>query len=187
MTSATATMTGTAGIFSSLGSRIAAGILAGVTVTGGLAATGNLPHTVQTTAADLVERVGIELPRPGVARVLEMVDVGSAGTVSLELIDGVISVVDLAAAGGWETAVEQQNTGKVTVTFAGAGGTLTVQAVVADDGSLATTVSEVAAPSVSGDAGAEANLEGSVSTDESTGSIELDTGIELDGTLEIGN
>jgi hypothetical protein len=189
MTSATAAYSGAAGISTGLGSKIAAWVLAGATVTGGLAATGHLPDAVQGATADLAGYISLELPRPELGRLVEMVDVGSAGTVSLEVADGVLSVVDLAAVGGWQTAVEQQANGAVKVIFTGADEVVTMTASVATDGTIRSSVSEVAAPTPPAPAtvGGEARLEGSVSVSEDEGAIEIGSELEIGGSIGLGN
>jgi len=188
MTSATATYSGATSIFSSLGSMIAAGVLAGATVGGGLAATGNLPDTIQGATADLAGHIGLELPRPDLGGLVEMVDVGTAGSVSLEVTDGVLSVVDLAAISGWQADVTQGANGTVEVIFTSAAEVLTMTAAVDADGTIRSSVTELTAPAapqpvvVDGEAG----LDGSVSVSEDESALEIGSELEIGGSIGLG-
>ena len=188
MTSATATYSGAASIFSNLGSMIAAGVLAGATVGGGLAATGNLPDTVQSATADLAGHIGLELPRPDLGGLVEMVDVGTAGSVSLGVTDGVLSVVDLAAISGWQTDVTQEANDTVKVTFTNAAEVLTMTAAVDANGTIRSSVSELTAPAAPRPAAVdgEARLEGSVSISEDDGALEIGSDLEIGGSIGLG-
>lgn len=189
MTSATAAYSGAASIFSSLGSKIAAGVLATATVTGGLAATGNLPDTLQNASADLAGHIGVEVPRPDLTKLVEMVDVGTAGTVSLEVTDGVLSVVDLAAFAGWQADIKEQADGAVEVIFASADEVVTMTAAVAADGTIQSSVTAPTAPATperaTVDDEARVDRSGSVSGNE--GSIEIGSELEIGGTIGLGN
>lgn len=188
MTTATASMTGAASATASaMGTKLAALALAGATVTGGLAATGNLPDAVQSATADLVSKVGIELPRPDLAGVIEMVDVGTAGTVSLSIVDGAVGVADLAAVGGWSASIEQAGAQEVTVTFTQEDSVIKLDARVGADGALITEVADRTAPgqesrpnSVGG------TVDGSAGIGVVTDPVELDSELEIGGSVGIG-
>lgn len=188
MTTATATMTGTATAgASAMGAKLAAIVVAGATVTGGLAATGNLPDAAQSATADLVSKVGIELPRPDLAGIIAMVDVGSAGTVSLSVVDGALEVADLAAVGGWDAAIAQTATDELTVTFTQGESTLILDASLATDGSLVTEVAERSTVQPAGPQGSvTGEVDGSAGAGIDTDPIEIDSQLDVGGSVGIG-
>lgn len=188
MTSATASHTAAASIFSSFGSKAAAWVLAGATLTGGLAATGNLPDTVQSATADLVERIGIEIPRPALDGLIN-VDVGAAGSVALETVDGVLGVADLAAFAGWEATVDRVGDNELAVTFSSATEMLTMLATMDGNGEVFTEVTSRAAlegtqPAPAGEARIEGSVDGNVSVTDDA--IELGSEIQIGGQLGLG-
>lgn len=184
-----ATMNATAAASSAIGPKIAALVVAGATVTGGLAATGTLPDAAQEAAADLGARIGIDLPRPDLSGVIEMIDVGTAGTVSISVDGNAISVADLAAIGGFSAVVDQRTESDVVVTFDGEDGTYTLVAGLDSAGNLVTDVTNSAARTVdelplpSG----TVDVNGSAGAGVVTDPLQVETDVQLGTTLDLDN
>lgn len=176
----------TSGILAGLGEKLATAILAGATVTTGLAVGGILPNTAQNVAADFAGQIGIEIPRADLGSVRELIDVGSAGTVSLQLDNGVLTVTDLAAFGQWTPAIQESTDNSLRVAFTDNGRTLVMEAVVDAKGQIQTTVHESATnvpdPEATGASGGAA-VGGSVN-----GSASVTNGpvIDVESDIDIG-
>lgn len=186
MTTTSATMNAATTASATFGTKMAALVVAGATVTGGLAATGTLPDAAQQAAADLGARVGIDLPRPDLTGIIEMVDVGTAGTVSISVDGDAISVADLAALSGFSAVVEQQSESNVVVRFDGEEATYTLVAGLDAAGNLVTEVTDTVSRTTdelstpSGRIGVEGSAGAGVVTDPLELESDLDIGVGLD-------
>ncbi|NNF54245.1 MAG: hypothetical protein HKN03_07365 [Acidimicrobiales bacterium] len=162
-------------IASSMGKIAVSAALATSIATGG-AVFGALPDPLQTSAADIAEIVGIELPRPDVR-----IDVDGAGEVVVELVDGVLHIVGLDARGNWEVSIKSETDTTVIVDFVSDTTTKTVTIVSDTVGEVNSTVE-----TITGSVGSA--LEGSTAVD---GGMETKTGddaikVEADGTGSTG-
>lgn len=197
MSAATAT---NVSILSTLGGKIGAAILATAVVAGGAAVTGNLAVPATSDVAPVTSLLDGTVD--GTVKIVET----ASGSLSLDLTDEGLQIIDLVALEGWTATVTNQTTSELSVAFSDATGTVTVDAAIDEAGAIVTTVSDkvaaqvdearnllpepvLEAPQVGGNAGAgtDITIGAGVAGDSTAGSAEgsaqtdvsIDTGLSL--------
>lgn len=179
-TTAASTTTGLSALLSVKG--LVATVTAATAITGAAVVTGNLPDPAQTAAARLGANVGLALPGAAIAEAVETIEVGSAGWVTVELRDGVVTIVDIDGQRGWDVGATAESNDGATVELVSDEAITTLTATVDATGEIVADVTTQAAASADIDINVDA--ENQTTTDTTIGnSTGADS--ETDGTVSV--
>lgn len=134
MTSATmsAATAANASILSTLGGKIGAAVLATAMVTGGAVITGAISTDAATDIAPITTTVD---------QALKVVETTS-GSLSLDIDEDGLRIVDMAALPGWTATVTNQTASELSVMFSDAANSVTVDATVNEAGAIVTEITK---------------------------------------------